>query len=57
MATTSIHHCGKQIPRPMRQSGSALRKLFRSVAAAGFWCGEANGEERLLGTKPGLATF
>jgi hypothetical protein len=39
----------------MRQSGSALRKLIRSVAAAGFWSGEANGEERFLGTKPELA--
>jgi hypothetical protein len=30
----------------MRQSGSALRKLIRAVAAAGFWSGEANGEKQ-----------
>jgi hypothetical protein len=30
----------------MRQSGKDLRKLIRSLAAAGVWSGEANGEER-----------
>jgi hypothetical protein len=39
----------------MRQSGSALRKLIRSVAADGIWSGEANGQERVLRTKPKLA--
>jgi hypothetical protein len=38
----------------MRQSSSALRKLIRPVAAAGFWSGEANGEERFPGTQPEL---
>jgi len=37
IATRSIHHCGIHTPRRMRQSGSALRKLIRSVAAAGLW--------------------
>ena len=55
IATSSIHHCGKRMPRRMRQSGSVLRKLIRSVAAAWFWSGEANGKERFLGTKPELA--
>jgi hypothetical protein len=36
IATRSIHHWGKRMPRRMRQSGRALRKLIRSVAAAGF---------------------
>jgi hypothetical protein len=36
MATRSIHHCGKRIPRRIRQSGKALRKLIRSVEAEGF---------------------
>ena len=39
----------------MRQSGSGLRKLIRSGAAAGFWSGAAYGEEQFLGTKPELA--
>ncbi len=30
------------IPRRMRQSGSALKRLIRSVAEEGFWCGETN---------------
>jgi hypothetical protein len=29
----------KQPPRRVRQSGSAFRKLIRSVAAAGLWSG------------------
>ena len=53
--TSSIHHCGKRIPRRIRQSGNALRKLIRSLAAAGLWSGEANGQERVLRTKPELA--
>jgi hypothetical protein len=32
----------------MRQSGSALRKLFRSLAAAAFWSGVANDEKQDL---------
>lgn len=32
-----------RIPRRIRQSCNALRKLIRSHAAAGFWSGEANG--------------
>ena len=55
IATSSIHHCGKRIPRCIRQSGNALRKLIRSLAAAGFWSGEDNGQERVLRTKPELA--
>ena len=31
------YECGKRTPRRMRQSGSALSKLIRSVAAAGLW--------------------
>ncbi|MCP9860581.1 hypothetical protein [Cyanobium sp. Cruz-8H5] len=55
IATSSIHHCEKRIPRRIRQSGNALRKLIRSLAAAGFWSGEANGQEQVLRTKPELA--
>lgn len=44
IATSSIHRCGKRIPRRIRQSGNALSKLIRSDAAAGFWSGEANGQ-------------
>jgi hypothetical protein len=33
---SSIHHWGKRMPRRIRQSGSALRKLIRSLAAAGL---------------------
>ncbi len=44
IATSSIHHCGNQMPRRMRQSGSALRKAIRLVAAEGVWSGEAKGE-------------
>jgi hypothetical protein len=36
----------------MRQSGNALRKLIRSLAAAGFWSGVANGESQDLASKP-----
>jgi hypothetical protein len=36
----------------MRQSGNALRKLIRSVAAAGFWSGGVNGERQDLTSKP-----
>jgi len=43
------------MPQRMRQSGSALRKLIRSVAVDGIWSGEANGQERVLCTKPKLA--
>lgn len=32
IATSSIHHCGKRIPRRFRPSGNALRKLIRSAA-------------------------
>jgi len=40
-----IHHDGKRIPRLMRQSGRALTKLIRSVAAAEV-CEEAKLTER-----------
>jgi hypothetical protein len=43
------------IPRGMRQSGSALRKLIRSVVAAGVSSGDANGQELFLRTKPQAA--
>ena len=46
IATSSIHHWGKRIPRRMRQSGSALRKLIRSDAAAGVSVVDAMREER-----------
>ncbi len=36
MATKSIHYWGKRVPRRIRQSGSALRKLIRSLAVAGL---------------------
>jgi hypothetical protein len=35
----------------MRQSGNALRKLVRSVAAEGFWSGEVKGARRDLARK------
>ena len=54
IATSSIHHWGKRMPRRMRQSGSALRKLIRSVAAAKFSSGEAKRFGRGLRTKPEL---
>jgi hypothetical protein len=41
--------------RRIRQSGRALRKLIRSLAAAGFWSAEDNRQERVLRTKPELA--
>jgi len=34
IATNSIHHWGKRMPLRMRQSGSALWKMIRSLAAA-----------------------
>jgi hypothetical protein len=37
IATSSIHNCGRRSPRRMRQPGSTLRKLIRSVAAVGIW--------------------
>jgi len=41
------------MPRRIRQSGSALRKLIRSVAAAGVVAGwEANGQEQFPRTTP-----
>ena len=46
MANSSIHHWGKRIPRRIRQSGSALRKLIRSLAETGEVAGsEANGQQ------------
>ena len=42
IATSSVHHCGNRIQRRKRQSGIVLRKLIRSVEAAGFWSGEVN---------------
>jgi hypothetical protein len=54
IANSSIHHCGWRIPRRRRQSGSALRKLIGSVAAAGFSSGDAKRCGRDLRTKPKL---
>jgi len=45
IATSSIHHCGKRTPRRMRQSGSALRKLIRSLVAPGVVAGCETEEE------------
>ena len=53
--SSSIVHGGKRIPGRMHQSGSALSKLVRTLAAEEFWRGEDNGYERLLGTKLELA--
>ena len=39
------YECGKRTPRRMRQSGSALRKLIRSVAAAGLWRGDVGKDQ------------
>ena len=52
IATRSIHHCGKRTPRRMRQSGNALRKLIRSVAAPGFWRVEGKAARRDPARKP-----
>jgi len=53
MATSSIHHWGKRMPRRIRQSGNALRKLIRSLAATGVVAGsEAKGQERFPRTSP-----
>ena len=53
MATSSIHHWGKRIPRRIRQSGSALRKLIRSLATTSVVAGwEAKGEELFPHTEP-----
>ena len=46
ISTSSMHHCGNRIPRRMRQSGSALRKLIRSVAVAGVASWDPKTEER-----------
>jgi len=55
IATSSIHDCEKRMPRRIRQSGNALRKLIRSTASAGVSSGEANGEVLLPRTNPQLA--
>ncbi len=55
MATSSIHHCGKRTPRRMRQSGRALRKLIRSVAAVGVSSEAAKVVELVVPTKAKLA--
>lgn len=52
IATSSIHHWGNRMPRRMRQSGKALRKLIRSVAAAGSAGWDDNGAERFPRTPP-----
>ena len=51
MATISIHHCGNRMPRRMRQSGRALRKLIRSVVAAGSGGADDNGLTRFPRTR------
>ena len=53
IATCSIHHWGKRMPRRIRKSGSAWRKLIRSPAAAGLVAGwEAKGQVRFPRTTP-----
>jgi hypothetical protein len=53
IATNSIYHWGKRMPRRIRQSGSALRKLIRSPAAAGVMAGsEAKGQVRFPPSPP-----
>lgn len=53
IAMSSIHHCGNRMPRRIRQSGSALRKLIRSLASAGVIAGsEAKGQSRFPRMKP-----
>jgi len=54
IATSSIHDCGQRIPRRRRQSGSALRKLIKSVAAAGLSSGETKRLGRVLNINPEL---
>ena len=54
IANSSIHHCGRRIPRLTQQSGNALRKLIGSVAAAGFPSGDAKRFGRDLRIKPEL---
>jgi len=51
--SSSIYQCGKRMPRRIRQSGSALRNLIRSPAAAGLVAGsEANAQVRFPRTRP-----
>ena len=53
LATSSIHHSGKRMPRRIRQSGNALRKLIRSLAAPGVVSGwEAKGQVQFPRTPP-----
>jgi hypothetical protein len=48
LPTSSIRHRGKRMPRRIRQSGSTLRKLIRSLAAAGVAAGwQAKGQDWL----------
>ncbi len=52
IATSRIYHLGKRIPRRLQHYGSALRKLIRSLAAAGVSSGDANGEKLFPLRKP-----
>jgi hypothetical protein len=53
MATSSIYQWEKRIPRRIWQSGSALRKLISSRAAAGeVASSEANGQMQLPHAAP-----
>lgn len=52
IATSSIHHWENRMPRRMRQSGKALRKQIRSLAAAGSAGREDNGAEQFPRTPP-----
>ena len=54
IATSSIHHWGNRMPRRMRQSGRALWKLIRSVAAAGSAGAEDNGVAQFPRSSPSL---
>jgi hypothetical protein len=53
IAMSSIHHCGNRMRRRIRQSGSALRKLIRSLTSVGVIAGsEATGQSWFPRTKP-----
>jgi hypothetical protein len=53
IAISYIHHWEKRMQRRIRQSGSALRKLTRSLAAAGAVAGwEAKGQVRFPRSTP-----
>ena len=50
MATSSIHHWGRRMPRRIRQLGSAVKKPMRSLPTTGVVAGwEANDQ---CGSRP-----